>query len=106
MNRLLSYVFPILVFICLSLSPSVATAITGLPLNITTFFQNVSCIGNESFPESCPYLDATNPLCNDISANHTAGVRCTRSELLVSRYIANCKDLRMGVNYNVMFCQL
>ena len=66
----------------LSLPSSVATAITGFPSNISTFYQNISCTGNENVGELCPFLPATDPQCNDISANRTAGVRCTQSELL------------------------
>ena len=68
----------------LSLSSSVATAISGFPSNISTFYQNVSCTGNENVGEPCPFLPATDPQCNDISANRTAGVRCTLSEFLAS----------------------
>ena len=73
----------------LSLPPSVATAITGFPSDISIFFQNVSCTGNENVGEPCPFLPATDPQCNDISANRTAGVRCTQSKLLASRLMGD-----------------
>ena len=85
MSKLLS-----ISMLILSLSSSVATAIIGFPSNISFFFQNISCTGNENVGEPCRFLDVTDPQCIDISANRTAGVRCTESELLASRVNIIC----------------
>ena len=81
---MLHAIFLMLISVSPSSSSSVATAVTGLPSNITTFFQDVSCIGNENSPLECPYMDAIDPECNDFFANRSAGVRCTQGELLAS----------------------